>query len=116
MKRREFLIATPAVAAAIAVPALSVPQIEETPVMRAFREWEAYSAWVNTEAGDLPEPEWDAAVNRLTDLEDEIIETPAESAFDVVAKVAAYANFGQNGLPQDSIVWNEMRQLLGGVA
>lgn len=83
-----------------------------TPVMRKYRKWVEYTAWINTEACDLPEPEWEEAVNRHSDMEDDLIATPAENAVDVIAKITAYSNFGQNGLPKNPILWAEARALL----
>lgn len=111
INRRSLLCAIPGIIGAGAATA-AITVTSETPVMVKYREWVAYTAWINTEAGDLPEAEWQAAVGRQTDLEDEIVKTPAETQLDVIAKIAAWTSFGMFGLADTSPVWDEARKIL----
>lgn len=115
MNRRELLKSAPAIAAGFALPVAAAPS--ETPVMRAFREWQAYTAWLN--AAPMSDDEMAAATNVMTDMEDALMAIPAENAQDFIAKVVAYAHNGWNGLPcADAMpeLWAEANRLIGGAA
>jgi hypothetical protein len=113
INRRSLLCAFPVVIGAGAATAASAITVE-TPVMRKFREWEEHTEWLNGPGGLLEGDEWEAAVERQTDLEDDLLDIPSENVRDVIAKVAAYSNFGQNGLPtREALLWSEMREFIG---
>lgn len=114
MNRRDLLKSAPAIVAGLAAPVAAAPA--HTPVMQAFREWEAYTIWLRDV--DLPEPEWEAAVQRQTDMEDDLLVTPAQTAQDTLAKIVAYSSYGQNGAPSHDATafWEEAQAMLGGAA
>lgn len=89
---------------------------EETPVMQQYRAWETYSTWLEAEAAGMPEAEWEAALAKRSEFEEAIMATPSEGAKDVLAKFAAYSDFGGFGVDDQSPLWEEVRKLLGGAA
>ena len=116
--RRNLLKALPAVAvlpALTAVPAIAAP---ETPVMAAFREWDAMNAMMNGAEGmSMAEPEFNAGCQALDDLNCRLMELPAQNAQDIVAKVISWTDSGGFELPNsDHPFWNEARALVGGAA
>jgi hypothetical protein len=88
----------------------------ETPVMQQYRAWETYSAWLNAEAAGMPGAEWEAALAKKSEIEEAILATPSEGAEDVIAKFAAYSNFGVFGVDDQLPLWEEVRKLIGGAA
>lgn len=115
INRRCLLSLAPAALAVGAAPAMAM-QVAETPVMRAYREWEAADA-------DLQHPKWDersnedqdAACALLSAMMDEILAIPALNARDFIMKVMACTCMGENGLPderQDPQLWAEARALI----
>lgn len=116
MNRRDLFISAAASAAAIAVPTIR-PQFEETPVMRAFREWQAYTAWLETVS--MSDDDMEAATNVMTDMEDAMMAIPAENTADFIAKVVAYTHDGWSGLPIADTMpefWAEAKRFIGGAA
>lgn len=122
MNRRALLKAAPVavVAGALPIAAQATPNSGQTPVMTMFHEWQAFHDWMNSDATyGLPEEELDALVDRKTSMEDAILDTPAQSCDDLLAKVAAYTCFGEHELPvaiSAPIFWAEVRALIGGAA
>lgn len=117
MNRRKLLTAAPAFGFA-GLLAGAVPAIAdtETPVMRMFREWQPLSAWLNgPDSNDVPEAEFDRINGERIDLENRIMDVPAQGPGDVLAKMLARTNYGEDEmldskhLPQ---VWAEARQML----
>lgn len=115
MNRRALLKLAPMVpvAAALGVPAVAA---EETPVMRAYREWKAAS-------DDLRDPKWDSrsvedqdnACAALVGAQERILNIPARNQRDFILKVMAHTSFGEHGLPdedQNPSLWAEARALV----
>lgn len=120
MQRRDHLTAAPAFGFAGLLATGAVPAIAETetPVMRMFREWQPLAAWLNGPEGQgAPEAAFNRANEQRIDLEGRMMEEPARSAADVLAKMTARTHFGEDEmmsaahLPQ---VWAEARQMIGG--
>lgn len=118
MNRRGLLTAAPAFGFAGLLAAGAVPAIAETetPVMRMFREWQPLAAWLNGSKGQgAPEALLNRVNDQRIDLEDQMMEEPAQSAADVLAKMTARTHFGEDEmmsaqhLPQ---VWAEARQMI----
>lgn len=113
MKRRQLLKLAPAALAVGAAPALAV---EETPVMKLFREWEPLYQFVGTSASNgMPEEEWNQLHDRVWDIADLIVSTPAQTAQDFIAKVICNTVWGEHGLPdegQNPSLWAEARALV----
>jgi len=94
MNRRALLKLAPAALVVGAVPAVAV---EETPVMRMFREWTALWAeaerlcdgvWKETEA------EHEAVTGRMVELETQMVAAPKSSLLEIMMAVTAATNFG----------------------
>ena len=122
MNRRALLKLAPAVLAAGAVPAAALCIVDpaETSVMRAYREWKAAS-------DDLKDPKWDLmsveeqdrVCDRVSKMQDVILNIPAQDQRDFILKVMAYTYFGEHGLPDHGErpdLWAEARALVGGAA
>ena len=107
MKRRELLTAAPALA--FAGPVLAEA---ETPVMQLFRQWAAILPDVQA-AAKADAPDFDALLDRQTDLEDAMLRTPSVDARDFAAKVLAYCHEGAANLPNLPELWAEGRRVLG---
>lgn len=109
--RRALMVAAPAVALAGPVSAEA-----ETPVAALFREWREYYAWLNGPATrGIDNEDFDKLSDRLTDMEDRIIRTPAKGAQDVLMQVIAYTGYGDGGLPDLAAApdfWAEARALV----
>ncbi|MDQ7776259.1 MAG: hypothetical protein Q4615_10395 [Paracoccus aminovorans] len=120
MNRRALLKLAPAVLAAGAVPAAALCVVDpaETPVMRAYREWEALYAFLNRDdRGGLSADDWNSECDRRIEIEDQMMEMPAQNARDIIAKVLAYTANGDSELPYpDHAFWAEARALVGGAA
>lgn len=120
INRRRLLLAGPAVAVAAAAPAAGAFEAaspEPTPVAVLFQQWKEYNTWLESPATDgMEEEAFDAAVDVRTDLENRMIETPAQDAADVLMMITAYADFGigevpgRNQLPK---LWEQVRAVLG---
>ena len=117
MKRRQLLKLAPVALAAGAVPAFAVA--EETPVMRAYRAWEAENARVNA-AGDVDDDTFERMVNDRWEVEKRLAQVPAENVKDVILKIVAWTRFGECDLEADhpllETLWAEARALIGGAA
>ncbi|WP_374327306.1 hypothetical protein [Paracoccus pantotrophus] len=120
MKRRDLMRLAPAALVAGAAPPAGAAGVEETPVMRAFREWKAAS-------DDLKDPKWDLmsveeqdrACGRVSKMQDAILNIPAQDQRDFILKVMACTYFGEHGLPDHGErpdFWAEARALIGGAA
>lgn len=107
MKRRELLTAAPALA--FAAPALAEA---ETPVMQLFRQWAELTPKVKA-ASKADAPDFDALLDRQTDLEDAMLRTPSVDARDFAAKVLAYCHEGAANLPNLPELWADGRRVLG---
>jgi hypothetical protein len=102
MKRRDLMKMAPAMVAAGALPAsaLQATASDETPVMRLFREHEAWNAYINgPETRSMPDDEFNAVLASYQDVEDRMMAEPARNAQDVVAKVLAWTDSGGFELP-----------------
>ncbi|KFI24210.1 hypothetical protein CG51_18595 [Haematobacter missouriensis] len=87
---------------------------EETEVMQWFRRWLNVTARMHA----LPagSPAFDGLLDEQTGIEDSLLAIPAENARDFVAKVYAYTNRGEVGLPNHNEIaelWAEARALIG---
>jgi len=120
MKRRDLMRLAPAALMAGAAPAVGAAGVEETPVMKLFREWEPLYQFVGASARNgMPEEEWNQLHNRVWDIADLIVATPAQTAQDFIAKVICNTVWGEHGLPdegQNPSLWAEARALIGGAA
>ncbi|WP_287885980.1 MULTISPECIES: hypothetical protein [Paracoccus] len=118
MKRRDLMRLAPAALVAGAAPAVRAAGVEETPVMKLFREWEHLHQFVCTSASnDMPDEEWNPLHDRVWDIADQIFATPAQTAQDFIAKVICNTVWGEHGLPdegQNPALWTEARALIGG--
>lgn len=118
--RRALMVAAPAVAlagpAAAQGPMLNIGRPDETPVAALFREWRDYYAWLNGPATrGIDNEDFDKLSDRLIDMEDRIIRTPAKGAQDVLMQVIAYTGYGDGGLPDLAAApdfWAEARALV----
>jgi|GEM_PF-1955767 len=120
MKRRDLIKLAPVALAVGAAPVAASVGETDTPVMRAYRLWRAADE-------DLKDPKWDArnsdeqnaACARFSEMQDAILEIPAENSRDFILKVMAYTYLGEHGLPdhiQRPDFWAEANALAGGVA
>lgn len=118
MNRRCLLTAVPAVGFVGLIGASAVPAVAatETPVMAMFREWQPIAAWLNGPEGQAASTEdFDHVNDQRIDLEDRMMNEPARSAADVLAKMTARTHFGEDEmgsaahLPQ---VWAEAREMI----
>lgn len=121
MNRRSILKALPFAAAGGIATAASSATAPDTPVMRAFRERQAYFAWLDiaSKSDALSNDDMEAAVNVLTDMEDAMMLIPSENAQDFIAKVVAYSHDGNSCLPSAGAMpelWAEAKRFAGGVA
>lgn len=116
--RRHLLAGVPAFGfgALIAAGATPVAAATETPVMQMFREWQPLAAWLNSPEGQAASAEdFDRANDQRITLEDRMMEEPARSAADVLAKMTARTNFGEDEMesarahPQ---FWAEARKMM----
>jgi len=84
-------------------------QALESEIQPLFQQW----ATTRTAASSGTEAECDAAVDRLTELEEQICALPSRSAADFAAKIVAWSSWGDFGLPEeDHPIWAEARALL----
>jgi len=125
MNRRDLL--TAALAAPLAaVPAVAVAETD-TPVMALFREWNKaladerdLDAQYRKQPCDEIEALADAAADRRYQIELQMIEVKSEDARDVLAKIAAWTDYGvfqfDEGDKRLTHVWAEARALVGGEA
>lgn len=120
LSRRRLLHIAPVAAVGLATSAVAphaAPQEGVTPIRALFLQWKEYNAWLGSSATDgMPEDEFDAAVDVRTNRENQMIETPAEDAADVLMMIAAYADFGigdvsgRHHLPK---LWDQVCAILG---
>ncbi|MDQ7264074.1 hypothetical protein NM680_19980 [Paracoccus sp. PS-1] len=122
MKRRDLMRLAPAALVAGAAPAVGAAGVEETPVMKLFREWQvAHDAEVvafrESDTGECAMCE--AATDRRTSVEKRLIAAPCEGLGDWALKVMAWTCFGDFTI-EDSCgrhdLWAEARALIGGAA
>ncbi|MDF3856207.1 hypothetical protein VB636_22405 [Paracoccus sp. APAP_BH8] len=120
MKRRDLMRLAPAALVAGAAPPAGAVGVEETPVMKLFREWQPLHQFVCTSASaGMPDEEWNPLHDRVWDIADRIFATPAQTAQDFIAKVICHTVWGEHGLPdegQNPSLWAEARALIGGAA
>ncbi|OWJ79862.1 hypothetical protein, partial [Haematobacter genomosp. 1] len=86
---------------------------DDTPVMQWFGRWLEVTARMRA----LPagSPAFDGLLDEQTSIEDSLLTLPAENARDFVAKVYAYTNRGEGGLPSHNelpALWAEARALV----
>lgn len=114
--RRNLLKALPAVAVIPVVGAVPALAQTETPVMRLFREHEAWNAYINgPDTRSMPDYEFNAVLTRYQDVEDRMMAEPARNAQDVLAKVLAWTDSGGFELPSPESkpeFWAEIRTML----
>lgn len=80
-----------------------------TPIMRLFRQWEQARA----EAQVTTEEACERAVDRMMELEDQMLALPSQCPADVAAKVASYTSWGDFDLPgRESRLWTDLRGLV----
>lgn len=94
-------------------PSAAATPHEETPVMQWFRRWQEATTALNTQ--DMTEDEFERMNEDRIAIEDSLMAIPAESARDFVAKVYAYTNRGEVGLPshiEAPALWDEARALV----
>ncbi len=109
MTRRSILTALPATGAAIALP-FSAKADTSTPVMRLFHQWEQARSGLSLRHS---EEECDRAVDRMTQLEDQMIALPSQNMSDLAAKIVAYSSWGDFGLPgPENKLWTELQSLV----
>lgn len=111
MNRRTVLGMAPAAIAVGVVPAFAQT---DTPVMALFRKWERFNAQMNGgEARALDDEEFDARMQDLNELGQRLMETPAQNAQDIVAKVISWTDSGGFELPgNDEPFWAEARAVV----
>ncbi|OWJ74391.1 hypothetical protein, partial [Haematobacter genomosp. 1] len=88
---------------------------DETPVMQWFRRWQEVTATLNAQR--MTDEEFQVANEDRIAIEDSLMAIPAENARDFVAKVYAYTNRGELGLPNHNELpplWDEARALVFG--
>ncbi|MGA0613434.1 hypothetical protein [Paracoccus sp. KR1-242] len=116
MKRRDLMKLAPLALAVGTTPVIAAVK-EETPVMRLFREWRAWDDFANAQEDDK---DFENALEGRWEVEQRLMQTPSESARDVLIKVNAWTNFGDGDVegcdPRLSMFWAEARSLIGGAA
>ena len=116
MNRRDLLKGAPALALGSAVPAAAGT---ETPIAGLFRKWSsAFDALNNEDYNGSDEPAFEAACNRLSEIEAAIMHTPSSNAEDLLMKIASFTSYGgfeisDCNYAKASIIWEEMRALTG---
>jgi len=120
MKRRDLMKLAPVALAAGAVPTVAAAT-EETPVMRAYQEWEsARIAWEKAAGDDgMSDEEGTAWCYKVYDLADDVLEQPSTGPLDFIYKLMAQSFHGQHDIgdcPRGEELWAEARALIGGVA
>ncbi|UFS66560.1 hypothetical protein LO749_18825 [Paracoccus denitrificans] len=100
--RRSLLKLAPMVpvAAAIGVPAFAAA--EETPVMKLFREWEAAMADMAARMDVMSDADFVTLDGQIDKLESEILDEPAQTAQDFIAKIVSWTHGGKFSLPKHS--------------
>lgn len=90
MNRRNILKAMPAALVVGAVPAFGAVSVEETPVMKAYREYVAYREWVNgPETANFTDTETDRAIEGLDVHLERIVSAPSAGPADTAIKLYA---------------------------
>ncbi|KFI27774.1 hypothetical protein CN97_00650 [Haematobacter massiliensis] len=87
---------------------------DDTPVMQWFRRWQEATTALSTR--DMTDEEFQMANEDRIAIEDSLMAIPAENARDFVAKVYAYTNRGEVGLPNHNEareLWAEARAIIG---
>lgn len=116
VSRRNILFALPAAGAALALP---VAAASETPVMQAFRDWDAYWTRLNGPATrGMPEEQFDALVARADGYVARVAAAPARTPQDVIAKLFTILVDSAviYDLPNKDAISAEARALIGGAA
>lgn len=100
MNRRALIGSAPVAAFVTALTAGNVHaacglivEKPETPVAAAYREWATFSHWLNKVASD---DEFDAQVDRRTEMEEALFDLPAEGVEDVMLKLMVYSDHGND--------------------
>lgn len=81
--------------------------------MQWFRRWQEVTAKLNSQR--LTDEEFALEIEERVAIEDSLLAIPAENARDFVAKVYAYTNRGEVGLPNHNdapVLWAEARALV----
>lgn len=117
MKRRNLLTA------ALAAPLAAVPAVAaaetDTPVMRAYREWKRFSAWVNgPETRGYTDEQIEDLAGDLTRLVTRVVDAPLISDRDMVMKFLTVVSDYQLfiGIPELERLEAEARALVGQAA
>lgn len=91
--RRSFLAAAPAAAVTGALPAAAET---DTPVMRLFREWRAFTEWLEgPQSNSVPQAEYNAMCGQAAEMLDEIIAAPSMRHADTALKLFAVIENGE---------------------
>lgn len=102
LPRRTFCAAIPALAF------VDVRPEQDTQVLRLFREW----AELTRLGWNASEDMLDQLADRQIEIEAEMCATPSETLADLAAKFTALMDWGMSELPEDSPLWDEVRNLV----
>ena len=101
MTRRAALKGTAAVAAVVAVPA--VASADDAYLVGLYRRWRTQSKelsdYLRTIADDVSDKEYDALCEPITDMEREIMTTPAQSIRGVAVKFRVHVHMNHAPAP-----------------
>lgn len=119
MKRRDLMKAAPVALAVGSLPSAAAAAVE-TPVLLAYRKWQAaLDAWSNAAKGDLSDEEGSACCFEVSQLADEVLDQPSTGPLDFVYKLMAQSFHGQHDIgacPRGDELWAEARALVGEAA
>lgn len=118
MQRRDLLTAAP-VAGFAALAAQMVEAAGDTPVMQAYREWKAFSNWLNSAATrGMDEEEVATQTDILSEHVMRVVNAPSQSDRDVVVKFLTVTEDYQllHGIEELQPLTGEARALIGGAA
>ncbi|WP_423212365.1 hypothetical protein [Paracoccus yeei] len=101
-------------------PTVSAPvanaAMEETRVMRAYREWQAaLNAWKEASQGEISDEEGDAWCSKVSKLADDVLDQPSTGPLDFVYKLMAQSFHGLHDIgacPRGDELWAEARTLV----
>lgn len=119
MKRRNLMIAAPMALAVSSMP-VAAAVAEETPVLLAYRKWQAaLDAWNNAAKGDLSDEEGNAWCFEVSQLADNVLDQPSNGPLDFVYKLMAQSFHGQHDIgscPRGDELWAEARAFVEAAA
>ena len=129
LTRRAMLTSTPALALAVATPAIAqgntaadfaaAPSFAtDTPILALFREWAAFEWWLNTGTKGMPEDEFTDLVDKSCRMAERIGELDTTCPRDFAAKYLALTTWGNGTLNGEVYDWDatlaeEAASLLG---